>query len=199
MKNIIFSILIILPFQSFISVGVLAQDSEVKDRDFRIEIEPSSFALRGVSGSVHYNLTEDNAFNIGLYSASIDIPNWARTNMFRNVGQDTTDVRLGFELAVVARYKFKLFEDWESNPYVGTIFGWEYFDITPNGASTVRLTTLVLTPYVGYEFYFFKQMLYINPQLRAVFYLGSSSNDSARPETMSNFFMLPQISLGIRI
>ena len=35
-------------------------DSETKDRDFRIEIEPSSFILRGVAGSVSYNITKDN-------------------------------------------------------------------------------------------------------------------------------------------
>lgn len=176
-----------------------AQDDGSKDRDLRIEIEPSSFFLRGASGSVLYNVTSDNALSLGLYSASIDIPMWSRAQMFDGVSEDTTDVRLGFEIALMARYKFKLFEQWESNPYIGLIAGWEYFDVKPQSLSSVRLGTFIVTPHVGYEFYFFKQMLYVNPHLRSVFYLGSTTSDESRPERMSSFFMMPMISMGVRL
>lgn len=172
---------------------------ETKDRNFRLEIEPSSFAMRGVSGSIMYNITQDNKFSLGLYSASLDVPVWSREDMFDNVGEDTSDVRLGFEIALTARYRFDLFPEWESEPYVGLIAGWEYFDVTqPSFAESVRLSTFLITPYVGYEFYFFRQMLFINPQLRSVLYVGASSSDETRPEKMGTFFLLPQISLGVR-
>lgn len=203
MKNVIAASLVSV----LVSLSVFAQDTEDtsgKDRDLKIEIEPASFFLRGAAGSVAYNVTKDNAFSLGLYSASLDVPGWAKPYIFENVYddisfEDTSDVRLGFELALMARYKFDLFKDWESDPYVGLILGWEYFDVTPKGGTSVRLSTIVATPYIGFEFYILKQMLYVNPQLRGVFYFGQQTSDSARPEAISSFFMLPQISLGIRI
>lgn len=203
MKNLIAASFVTL-LVSMPSFAQDKEDTEVKDRDLKIEIEPASFFLKGAAGSVAYNITKDNAFSLGLYSASLDVPGWAKPYIFDNVYddinlEDTSDVRLGFELALMARYKFDLFKEWESDPYVGLIVGWEYFDVTPRGGTSVRLSTIVATPYIGYEFYFFKQMLYVNPQLRGVFYFGQQTSDSARPEAISSFFMLPQISLGIRI
>jgi hypothetical protein len=175
-----------------------AQDStNTPDRDLRIEIEPASFIFRGYAASVSYNLTKNNALNVGLYSASMDIPEWTWPQIFDNV--DTGDVRLGFELAGMLRYKFNLFKAYESNPYIGLIFGYEYFTLNNPTTGRIRLSTWLATPYLGYEIYLLKKMLYVNPQLRGVFYFGSGTSTDSRPETMGRFFMLPQISLGIRL
>jgi len=186
---------------SVLSTFAFSQDDEVKDRNFRIEIEPASFIYRGFAGSVMYALTEDNNFSIGLFGASLDIPDFTRPNMFDNVGNsDTSKARLGFQAALMARYKIPVFKKFESNPYVGFIGGWEYFDIEqPSFTEKLRLTTFVITPYIGYEIYYFKQMLYVNPQLRSVFYAGKKTSDASRPEALKKFLLLPQISLGIRL
>ncbi len=195
-----------LKISLLISLSVLttlsfSQDDEVKDRNFRIEIEPASFIYKGFAGSVLYALTEDNNFSIGLFGASLDIPDFTRPNMFDNVGNsDTSKARLGFQAALMARYKIPVFKKFESNPYVGFIGGWEYFDIEqPSFAEKLRLTTFVITPYIGYEIYYFKQMLYVNPQLRTVFYAGKKTSDALRPEALKKFLLLPQVSLGIRL
>ncbi|MEX1002413.1 MAG: hypothetical protein WDZ35_09895 [Crocinitomicaceae bacterium] len=184
-----------LPFQF-----ARAQEEDEKERNFRIEIEPSSFFLRGVSASVQYAITKDRHLSLGPYLATVDIPVFPRKRMFDNVGADTTSARLGFQIALMARYRINLFKEMESNPYVGLIAGWEYFDIKqPYSPETVRLTTYVLTPYLGYELYYFRKMLYVNPQIRSVFYLGQGTDHPERPERVSSFFLLPQISLGIRL
>ncbi len=200
MKTTAFSFLIIfLTAVGFNSGSAQAQEDVVKDRNFKFELEPASFALRGFAGSFLYNITKDNKLALGIYGATLDVPVWSRPSIFENVGEDTSSVRLGMQIALMVRYKLQLFDQWESNPYVGFIFGYEYFDVTqPSYSEKVRLSTLVATPYVGYEFYFFKQMLFINPQLRAVFYAGQKTSDASRPEKIGSFFMLPQISLGVR-
>lgn len=186
---------------SFTTILQAQEDEEVKDRNFRIEVEPASFIYRGVAASVMYALTEDNNFSLGLFGASLDIPDFTRPNMFNNVGDsDTSKARLGFQIALMARYKIPVFKKWESNPYIGFIGGWEYFDIEqPATTGKVRLSTFVLTPYLGYEFYYFKQMLYVNPQIRTVFYAGKKTDDASRPESLKKFLLLPQVSLGIRL
>jgi len=191
-------VIVLTAIFAFLCGTASAQSDSTKDRDLQIEIEPASFILKGYAASVSYRLTKDNNFSLGLYSALLDVPGWAKTQIFDNVA-DTTKVRLGFEMALMARYKFRIFKQWESNPYVGALMGWEYFDVTPVGMPTVRLSTVVLTPYLGYEIYLIKKILYINPQLRAVFYVGQNSNMTTRPERIGSFFMLPQISLGIRL
>lgn len=189
---------IFLPFvYCFLSVQSFGQDNF---ENFRIEIEPAAFTLRGVSGSILYNVSKIPNLSVGLFGASVDVPIFTRANMFENVGGDTSDVRLGFQAALMARYNLKLFKDIESNPYIGLIAGWEYFDIKqPYHPDPVRLTTYVLTPYIGYEFYFYKKMLFLNPQLRAVVYLGAKSDTPARKEALSSFLFLPQVSIGIRL
>lgn len=172
-------------------------DNPQKDKDWRIEVEPSAFALKGFGLHVTRNITKDNRLNIGLYSVALDVPDRAKEKMFNNVTKET-DIRLGFQIAMVARYKFKI-EKKESNPYVGCIVGWEYFEISKPVLSDVRISTFIATPFIGYEIYFFKQMLYINPQLRGVFFLLPESNQPARPESLKPFFALPMLSLGIRL
>jgi len=176
------------------------KQGEPKDKNWRVEIEPVSFILKGVAGSIMYSVSEDKKFSVGLYGASLDIPDRLKSGIFENVGQDTSNVRLGFELAVMARYNVTIFKQWESNPYVGLILGWEYFDINqPSYTEDVKLSTYLVTPYVGYEFYIYRQMLYLNPQLRSVFYLGPTSSVPSRPEALKSYFILPQVALGIRL
>ncbi len=186
----------------FFILGLSAFKSSAQDqtKKFRIEIEPAAFTLRGVSGSILYNVSKTPNLSLGLFGASVDVPLFTRANMFENVGGDTSDVRLGFQIALMARYNLKLFKEMESNPYIGLIAGWEYFDIKqPYHPDPVRLTTYVFTPYIGYEFYFYKQMLFLNPQLRGVLYLGAQSDAPARKEALSSFLFLPQVSIGIRL
>lgn len=201
MKTVFLTTSVVLVFM-FISTGraTYAQESgEPKDRNFKIELEPASFALRGFGLSGLYAITKDNKLNLGFHASMLDVPVWSRESMFTNVGGDTSSVRLGLHIGLMTRYKLEIFPDWESNPYIGLILAYEYFDINqPAYPSTLRLSTFVATPYVGYEVYFFKQMLFVNPQLRSVLYFGSSSSDELRPETMGKFFLLPQISIGVR-
>lgn len=177
----------------------LSQTDEPKDRNFRLEVEPGSFVLRGFGVAALYNLTEDNNLSAGVHFSMLDVPDWTKEMMFDNVSVDSSTVRLGFHGALMMRYRIKVFEKWESNPYVGLIAGYEYSDITqPGYANPVRISSFVATPYAGYEFYVFRQMIYINPQLRGAFYFGSKSSDSTRPEKMGTVLLLPQVSVGVR-
>lgn len=196
-----FKSLVLISALCFTNIGIAQEETEEKDRDLKIEIEPASFFLRGAAGSVSYNITKDNNFALGAYAASVDVPVFPRARMFDNtVGEDTSDVRLGFQIALMARYRINVFKDLQSNPYVGLIAGWEYFDVTqPSTTGPVRLKTWLVTPYVGYEFYVLKKMLYINPQIRSVIYFGKGTDNPARSERIGNFLLLPQISLGVRI
>ncbi len=194
--------LILLSASLFIFCHLKAQTADtLKDRDLRIEVEPASFFLRGFSGGVYQNISQNNQLSLGLFTAFLDVPNVLRETLFSNVGQsDTTDVRLGFELALNARYRFKLFPSRESNPYVGVILGWEYFDVSqPSNPGVNRLSTFVFTPYLGYELYFYKRILYLNPQVRGIAYFGSKSSLENRPESLKSMGLLPQIGIGIRL
>ena len=172
------------------------RDLAVRDKDWGIELEPSNYVLRGYSIQINRNITKDNCLNIGVYSAALDVPLWAKKGMFLNL-QDDADVRLGFQAALVVRYKFKIGQK-ESRPYVGLIGGWEYFDISHSTLPDMRITTFIATPYVGYEIYYFKQLLYINPQLRGVIFVDPQNNRPGRAETMKTAFLLPAFSLGIK-
>ena len=123
-------ILPVLFFLFYVGSFSIAQEQTVPrdDKDFRVELEPSSLFLKGFAASCTYNLTKWNDFNAGIYFASSEIPKWVQVDMFNNVG-DSTNIRLGMEFALMARYMLNLFKKRESNPYVGIILGWEYFDI----------------------------------------------------------------------
>lgn len=193
-------VVVIFAFLLLTITSVNAQKSNtdtLKDRDWRIEVEPSSFLLSGYGVMISHNVTKDNRLNLGLYASSVKVPEWAKKGMFNNVPKDV-NVKLGFELAAVARYKFKIGKK-QSNPYVGIIAGWEYFDIAKTGTTDLRISTLFATPHIGYEIYIFKQMVYINPQIRGVFYFNPKSSLSGRAEKLKPIFVLPIISAGIRL
>lgn len=172
-----------------------AKSDSIKDRDWRIEVEPTSFVFRGFNLHVSRNITTNNRLNIGLYFLSLDIPQKALPGMFNHVPNEA-DVRLGFEAAVVTRYSFPVAG---LNPYVGLIVGWEYFDISHSALPSVRISTGVLTPFVGHEIYLYKKMVFVNPQLRGVFYFRPQSDIPWRPESMEPFFVLPALSVGVRL
>lgn len=190
-------VLTVLLFIVFFCGNLEAQIDTEKDKDWKIEIEPLSIVYKGFGGQILYNITKNNLFSAGLYAITLDVPDQLKPKMFDNVPKETF-ARLGFEIAAVVRYKIPVFE-MESNPYVGAIIGWEYFDLqSDQAAEKLRISTMIATPYVGYEFYVYKKMFYINPQLRSVFYFNTSSSDDTRPEKLNNFFLLPTVSIGIR-
>jgi len=168
------------------------------DKNFRVEIEPASLFLQGFAASVTYNVTKYDDFNVGIYGASLNLPKWVQTDMFSNVG-DTTDIRLGMEIAIMSRFKLNVFKNSESNPYVGSILGWEYFDITQRNSEKLRIKTGIFTPYIGYELYVYKQMVYINPQIRGVYYFQTQTADVNRPEKLAHCYFLPQVAIGMRL
>lgn len=196
LKKLMLTLCILFSFMSFVS----AQETTIprEDKDFRVEVEPASIILKGLATSITYNVTKYNDFNVGIYGASLNIPKWVQKDMFSNIG-DTTDIRLGIELAVMARYKLNVFKKRESNPYVGMILGWEFFDISQENKEKLRVKTGIMTPYVGYEIYVYKQMLYLNPQIRGVYYFGTSYSDPNRAEKITECYLLPQVAIGIRL
>jgi hypothetical protein len=169
-----------------------------QDKNFRLELEPASVFLQGFAASVTYNVTKYKDFNVGIYGASLNLPKWVQADMFSSVG-DTTDIRLGMELAVMARFKLNVFKERESNPYVGTILGWEYFDISQPNQEKLRIKTGIFTPYVGYEIYLYKQMVYLNPQIRGVYYFSTQTEDASRSEILVDCYLLPQLAIGLRL
>lgn len=195
--KILISICSTFLFSVLIYSNVSAQIDTEKEKDWKVEIEPLSIVYKGFGAQVLYNITKNNLLSVGLYAITLEVPDLLKPNMFDNVPKETP-TRLGFEIAAVIRYKIPVF-DMESNPYVGAIIGWEYFDIQFDPAvEKLRISTMIATPYVGYEFYVYKKMLYINPQLRSVFYFNTSTSDKSRPEKLNNFFLLPTASIGIR-
>lgn len=190
-----------LTFMSFfLLTSSFAQESTetFKDRDFRIEIEPAPFLLKGYSIMLGYDITKDNSFSINLYSQAADVPEFAKAGFSGGVG-DSTTVRMPFQLAINFRYKINAFKKWESNPVIGLITGWEYFNVSqPSDVEPLKISTIMATSYMGFEWYLYKRMLYLNPQMRMVVYYGTKKSDETRPERLEAY-ILPQISLGVKL
>ncbi len=174
---------------------VVLQDP--KPRNWKIETEPAGIVLNGFILQVSRKVVSENLF-MGLYTFSINIPDKMKVNMINNLDPDA-DVRIGFELALVTRYRFLKLNDGYSGAYAGFTFGWEYFDITKENTTDLRINTYVATPHLGFEYYFFNsKRLFINPSLRGVFYLGESKSDATRSENMKPFYLLPAVAIGVR-
>ena len=192
MKRLFFSLFLL----SLLDSG-LAQEN--KYRRFRLEIEPNSFFQRGVSGSVFYTIDKKGLWSVGAYSASFDLPKWTLDRIFTNVDKELSSARLGFQASASLRRKIKVFCAYESNPYLGIMLGWQYFDVIQQPLpDPVRLSTFLITPNVGYEFYLYNRQLYINPQVRFVFYAGQESDTPLRTEAVGSFFLLPQAIVGFK-
>ncbi len=169
----------------------------VDDNRLKIETEPFLIFNKGLSLNVMYNLTKNNNFGIGIYLFASDVPNILANNMINNF-TDSSSMRVADEFSLNLRYRIKLGKNIESNPYVGIILGWESLNLQRTGYSDITLSTFFATPHIGYEFYVYKKMLYLNPQIRMAFYLGDKSTDETRPETLKTYLLLPSLSMGLR-
>ena len=169
----------------------------VDDNRLKIETEPFLIFNKGLSLNVMYNLTKNNNFGIGIYLFASDVPNILANNMIKNF-TDSSSMRVADEFSINLRYRIKLGKNIESNPYVGIILGWESLDLQRSGYSNMTISTFFATPHIGYEFYVYKKMLYLNPQIRMAFYLGDKSTDETRPETLNTYLLLPSLSMGLR-
>jgi len=169
----------------------------VDDNRLKIETEPFLIFNKGLSLNVMYNLTKNNNFGIGIYLFASDVPNILANNMIKNF-TDSSSMRVADEFSLNLRYRIKLGKNIESNPYVGIILGWESLNLQRTGYSDMTLSTFFATPHIGYEFYVYKKMLYLNPQIRMAFYLGDKSSDETRPETLNTYLLLPSLSMGLR-
>ncbi len=169
----------------------------VDDNRLKIETEPFLIFNKGLSLNVMYNLTKNNNFGIGIYLFASDVPNILANNMIKNF-TDSSSMRVADEFSLNLRYRIKLGKNIESNPYVGIILGWESLNLQRTGYSDMTLSTFFATPHIGYEFYVYKKMLYLNPQIRMAFYLGDKSTDETRPETLKTYLLLPSLSMGVR-
>lgn len=175
---------------------IVIQDPKPK-RNWKIETEPAGIVLNGFILQISRKVFNENLF-MGLYTFSINIPDRMKVNMINNLDPDA-DVRIGFELALVTRYRFWKLNDGYSGAYAGFTFGWEYFDIKMANTTDLRINTYVATPHLGFEYYFFNsKRLFINPSLRGVFYVGESKSDATRAENMKPYYLLPAVAVGVR-
>jgi hypothetical protein len=163
---------------------------------WRVEVEPTAFVGRGFSILGSRTVTQKGNLSLGIYSFATTLPTSVNSKIFQNV-DDTADIRLTFEVAATGRYIFPL-PGRASGPYVGLFLGWETFKINRPGRAELITTNMFATPQIGYEFYYFKKMLYVNPCLRTVFEFSKGSNNSARIEEIKDFIFLPSVSLGVR-
>lgn len=172
-------------------------ESLTKERNWFIEIEPSTFILKGYSIQVGKYLTKDKKLKTSFYSLATDVPESIQKNIFSNtVSEDI--VRVGLQLALNTRYQIEVLKGRETNPYIGVVTGWQYFNIKNPAKEDLRVDAFLLTPYIGAEIYFYKNMLYVSPQIRAVTYLSPKYSVADRIETINSVFIMPQVSLGVR-
>lgn len=183
----------------FLSCGLMYSQSSTteKERDWRFEIEPSSYIFNGFSLHIGRNLTKDNKLSTAFYALATDVPNALQQRIFENTGDDH-DVRVGLQLTLNTRYILELLKDRESNPYLGLVTGWEYFTLNAPNQDELRVDVLLLTPYLGWEIYLYKDILYLNPQIRSVIYLNPTYSTENREESINPVFLLPQVSIGAR-
>jgi hypothetical protein len=185
-----------------LSMNLFAQNDSARmvalrsSAPWRIEVEPTAFIGKGYSVLISRAVCANKSLSLGFYFFSIQLPTKANSRIFDHV-DDSSTVRLKFEVAASARYHFQLTGK-ASGPYAGIFFGYETFRITRPSRTPLNTTNMFCTPQIGYEFYYYKQMLYINPSVRSVFEFSKTSDDAARTEEIKDFVFLPSISLGIR-
>lgn len=171
---------------------------DVSENRLKLESEPALYFNMGRSLLGSYSLTKDNNFSVGLYFMTTNVPVSFANRLLIGVTENT-DVRVTQEYALNFRYIIRIFKNIESNPYVGLITGWENIRLQKDGTETLDIGTLLVTPHVGFEFYVYKRMLFINPQFRTAFYFGGSKSDESRPEKINKYMILPSITLGLRL
>ena len=193
-----YSIILILIFcvSSFLN-GQIERPNVAENR-LKLETEPALYFNMGRSLLGSYSLTKDNNFSIGLYFMTTNVPESFANRLLTNVSENTS-VRVTQEYALNFRYIIRVFKNIESNPFVGLITGWENIRLQKDGTEKLDIGTFLVTPHIGYEFYVYKRMLFINPQFRTAFYFGGSKSDAARPEKIKPYMILPSITLGLRL
>lgn len=183
-----------------------AQDGEIKDRPWRLEIEPVSYFSPGWSFLASYGVTKDRNLHVGLYTIGVKMPGFLKTAMFDDIDADDP-LRMNFQLAASVRYKIPVFKETESNPYIGTFLGWQTYnhkDISNNNQET-NFSNMFITPHVGYEIYVYKQILYLNPSFRVVYEFNRNSdyNNPSDPSDLGprikDWLWLPSFSIGLRL
>lgn len=189
---------IIVLFVGLTFVAYSQQNEGIENNKLRLEIEPGLFFNNGRSVNGLYSVSNDNNFSVGLYMMATDIPLSIGKNMFDNL-KDTSHLRVTKELAFNFRYRVKVFKKYESNPYVGLLLAWEEIKITNPNYDNLEVSTLIATPHIGFEIYLYKQMIYLNPQLRSAFYFNEKKTDETRTESLKPFLILPSISFGLRL
>lgn len=200
--KIICIILLIISTQSYSQIDSV---SDKIDRPFRIELEPSSYIVKGWSLLGSYGITKDRNLHVGLYTMASVLPPGFNISMFNNATRED-EIRLTFELASTFRYKIPYALNNESNPYIGLFFGWETFRHTnANNGDITKMSNFFLTPQIGYEIYIFRQMVYLNPSVRVVYEFGRESdyNNPQNPDDVGpiiqNWLWLPSFSIGVRL
>lgn len=196
MKNFIY-LFLFSSLLSFSNLG-LSQD-EPLDKDLRLEFEPGLYFSGGRSLLGMYNITKKDNLALGFYLMTTNVPEQIGKHLLTNVNFDSTAVSITQEYALNLRYRIKFFKNYESNPFVGVILGWENIRLKKAGLPDLNINTFVCTPHLGFEFYVYKKMVYLNPQIRSVFYFGSKKSDLTRPENLNSFILLPSISVGLRL
>ncbi|MDW3649847.1 MAG: hypothetical protein R8P61_22435 [Bacteroidia bacterium] len=191
-------VIFLLTFLFLSQQSAFSQDENSESsKNWRVEIEPSPFILNGFFLHIGRNLTKDGKLSMALYTLATDVPDVLTERIFDNT-VDEDVLRVGLQLTLNTRYKIELFKDRESNPYIGLVSGWEYFTLVNPAKEDLRVDVILLTPYIGGEIYFYKDVLYVNPQLRSVLYLNPTYSIENRTEEIKQVFFLPQISLGWR-
>ena len=180
-----------------ISSLLYAQNDNGADKDWLIETEPSAFILNGFHLMVGKNITADNKLLLSAFVTATDVGETLRENIYSNT-DDSYKLRLGLQTSLNLRYKIELFKEKASNPYVGLIAGWEYFTLKNPTKQDLRTDVFLFTPYVGHTVFVYKQMIYLNPQLRAVLYVNPTNDIENRTEKVNTSILLPQVSLGVR-
>jgi hypothetical protein len=197
-KNIFTSIIAFVFLYALFSAPVFGQDEgNVENNRLKLETEPALLFNNGFSINAMYNVTKNNNFGIGVYLVATDVPTSFAKNLFTEF-TDSSSARATKEFALSFRYRIRLAKKIESNPYVGLILGWENFRLMIPGTQDLDIATFFVTPHIGYEFYVYKKKVYINPQVRSVFYFGQDKSDKSRTESLNEFFILPAIFVGIR-
>lgn len=181
-----------------VQTSVFGQDSlNIDDNRLKIETEPGLFFNDGRSLGILYNVTPSNNIGVGLYVLASNVPDDIAEDMFDNYN-DSLDVRVTQEYAVLLRYRIRASKKMESNPYVGLIAGWENFRLEREGYNTLNIETFILTPHIGYELFAYKNIVYLNAQVRMPFYLSPKQSDGTREENLKPFTFLPALSIGFR-
>lgn len=171
---------------------------DVSENRLKLEFEPGLIYSQGRSLMASYNVTESNNFGVGIYLMSSNIPEQFGKQMINNL-PDNSESRVTAEYALNLRYRFNIFKNVESNPYLGVILGWENIEINAPFEKELNISTFLATPHIGYEIYVYKKMIYLNPQIRSVFYVGQEYSVDDRDEELRDFMLLPSLSVGVRL